>query len=440
MVSNSQGIFLVFALALLTWTVPVSAIEIQQVTSARGIKSWLVEDHANPIITVDFAFHGGVALDPRGKEGLANLVSSLLDEGAGTLDSKAFQTQLEDFSISLSFNAERDNISGSLRTLTRNYLRAFHLLKLALTKPRFDREAVERIRNQILMGLKSDEEIPDRVASRVLFKTLFPNHPYGRPLRGTVETVPTISIEDMKMLVGKRFARDNLVLSVVGDIKPLTLETAIDDVFGNLRDKATPWKLEEVRPNSLRKAVVIEKRIPQSVIRFAQEGVKRDDPDFYSAYVMNYVWGGGGFASRLYQEVRERRGLAYSAFSYLLPFKAAGLILGGTGSVNMRVAETLKVLRGEWRHMSERGLSEEELENAKHYLTGSYPIRFSSSRKIASLLTGVQLEHLGIDYVKKRNGIINKVSLEDTNRVAKRILDVDKLTLVVVGQPGELTP
>ena len=440
MFSISRFFSLVSVLTFLFWARPVFSVEIQQVISPLGIKSWLVEDYENPIITVDFAFRGGTTLDPEGKEGLANFVSALLDKGAGTLDSKAFQTQLEDNSIFLTFDAERDNFSGSIQTITRNHARAFQLLKLALTKPRFDREAVERIRSQILMGLKADRENPDRVAGQILFRALFPNHPYGRAPRGTIETVPTIKIEDMELLVAKRFGRDNLVLSVVGDITPLRLKTAIDEVFGDLKENAEPWKLKEARLKESNKTLLIEKRIPQSVIRFAQEAVKRDDPDFYSAYVMNYVLGGGGFVSRLYQEVREKRGLAYSVFSYLHPFKAVGLILGGAGTANKRVGETLKVLREEWHRMSEKGLSKEELENAKKFLTGSYPLRFTSSRNIASMLTGIQLERLGTNYIHERNSMINNVSLEDVKRVAKKILDVEKLTLVVVGNPGKLMP
>ena len=348
----------VFALILM-WGAPAQAIEIQKIISPQGIEAWLVEDHTTPIITMNFAFRGGAALDPVGKEGLANLVASTLDEGAGDLDSQAFQGELENLSISLSFRAGRDSFSGSLRTLTRNHERAFELLNLAVTKPRFDTEAVERIRSQILAGISRSSEDPRRIAGRTLIKTLFPDHPYGRPVRGSAESVPVIKLVDLNLFKAQRLAKDNLVVSVVGDVTPAALGKLLDATFAALPAKASPWKLEEAKTNNAKRPIVVDKPIPQSVIRFGQAGIKRDDPDFFPAYVMNYVLGGGGFESRLYEEVREKRGLAYSAFSYLSPFNHAALIMGGAGTQNARAAETVKILSNEWRRMSERGLSPE---------------------------------------------------------------------------------
>jgi len=430
----SRCIVPVFAL-ILVWAAPAQAIEIKKVVSPQGVEAWLVEDHTNPIITMNFAFRGGAALDPVGKEGLANLVASTLDEGAGDLDSQVFQQELEDLSIALSFRAGRDSFSGSLRTLTRNHDRAFELLKLAMTEPRFDSEAVERIRSQILAGIRRSSEDPRRIAGRTLIKTLFPDHPYGRAVRGSAESVPVIKLVDLNLFKSQRLAKDNLVVSVVGDVTPAALGRLLDSSFAALPAKASPWQLDEAKTNTGNRTIIVDKPIPQSVIRFGQAGIKRDDPDFFPAYVMNYVLGGGGFESRLYEEVREKRGLAYSAFSYLSPFNHAALIMGGAGTANERAAETVKILKDEWRRMSERGLSAEELDGAKTYLTGSYPLRFSSSGRIASMLTGIQLERLGIDYIDKRNGYVNAVTLQDVNRVAKKLLDPDNLTLVVVGQP-----
>lgn len=418
---------------------PAEAIEIKQVKSAKGLSAWLVEDHTNPIFTMEFAFRGGSALDPAGKEGVANLVSATLDEGAGDIRSQAFQQELEDLSISLRYSAGRDNFTGSFRTLTRNRDRAFELLRLSLTKPRFDSEAVERVRGQILSGIRRRQENPRRIAGRALMEAFFPDHPYGRPARGTLETVPVIKLADLKVFAAERFARDNLVISVVGDVTPDELAKMLDATFGGLPATARPWKLAEAKPPARNRTIVIEKSIPQSVIQFGQPGIKRDHPDFFPAYVMNYVLGGGGFESRLYEEVREKRGLAYSASSYLYPWNHAALILGGAGTANARVGETLKVLQDEWRRMWNRGLTAEELKDAKTYLTGSYPLRFSSSGRIASLLTGIQLQELGIDYIDKRNGLINAITLDGVNRVAKKILNPDGLTTIVVGKPVGVT-
>ena len=423
------------ALLFLAISGPAKAIEIKEVVSPKGIKAWLVEDHANPIVTLHFVFRGGIALDPAGKEGLANLVASTLDEGGGNLTSQKFQRKLEDKAISLGFDASRDGFSGSLRTLTRNQDTAFDLMRLAVTKPRFDSEAVERIRNQIMAGIRRNSENPQRIAAHNFYLKMFPNHPYGRPSDGSLESIRIIKLVDLKLFVSQRLALDNLIISAVGDITPGKLKTVLDQIFGVLPPKASPWKITEIRPQSANSTVVIEKPIPQSVILFGQAGIKRNHPDFYAAYVMNYVLGGGGFESRLYEEIREKRGLAYSAYSYLYPLDHAGLIIGGTSTANARVNETLSVLKNEWRRMSQKGLTPEELKDAKTYLTGSYALRFSSSQRIARMMTGIQLEKLGIDYIEKRNGYIQSVTLAHTNRVAAKLLDPNNLTTVIVGKP-----
>ena len=419
---------------------PVYSIEIQKIVSPKGLVAWLVEDHANPIITVNFAFRGGAALDPAQKDGLANFVASTMDEGAGELDSQEFQKELEDLSISLGFSANKEFFSGFLRTLSWNRDRAFKLLKIAINKPRFDSQAVERVRSQILAVIRRSFEDPGQIASQNMLKALFPNHPYGKPVQGYATSVSMIKPDDLKLFQSRRLAKDNLVISVVGDIRAGSLGELIDFVFGSLPENASPWKLEEFSPNTGNRTIVIEKPIAQSIIRFGQAGIRRSDSDFFAAYIVNYVLGGGGFGSRLYTEVREKRGLAYSIYSYLSPFKHSGVIIGGAGTANGRVAETIKILKKEWRRMSDQGLNIKELNDAKLYLSGSYSIRFSSSRRIARIMTGIQLERLGIDYIDKRNGLINDVSLQSVNRVAKKLLDPDNLTLVVVGKPEGVTP
>ncbi len=419
--------------------VPARAIEIQRVVSPGGVEAWLVEDHTNPIIAVRFAFDGGAALDPEGREGLAEMVSSLLDEGAGDLDSQAFQRRLEDLAVRLRFDAGRDTFGGHLRTLTRNRDAAFDLLRLALTAPRFDDEPVARIRNQILAGLRRDLENPNTIASRTLLRALFPDHPYGRPVGGTSESISAITTGGLRRFVGRRLARANLAIGVVGDITPEVLARLLDSAFGGLPERAAAGRVAETKPASSNETIVVTKPVPQSAIVFGQEGIKRDDPDFYAAYVMNHVLGGGGFTSRLYGEVREKRGLAYSVYSSLYPLDHAALIVGGAGTANARVAETLSVVREEWRRLASGGLTEKELADAKTYLTGSFPLRFTSSGRIASMLVGMQRDNLGIDYLERRNSYIEAVTLDDVNRVARRILRADRLIVVVVGEPDGVT-
>ncbi len=416
------------------------AVEVERVLSPKGVEAWLVRNQANPIISLKFAFRGGAALDPKGKEGLARMVSSLLDEGAGDLDSQTFQKRLDDLSITLHFSAGRDAFQGTLKTLTENRDAAFGLLALAVNKPRFDDEPVSRMRSQLLAGLRRDAEDPDEIAGLSLFKALFPDHPYGRPVKGTPESIGSITAKDMRAFVSRRLARDNLVIGVVGDITPERLGALLDETFGSLPERASDWRIREAAQPAKGKTLVVKKAVPQSAIVFAQQGLKRDDPDFYAAYVMNHVLGAGGFTSRLYTEIREKRGLAYSVGSYLYPLDYAGLIYGSAGTANKRVGETLKIIRSEWARMAGKGMTPEELKDAKTYLTGSFPLRFTSNGRIASILVGMQLDRLGIDYLDRRNAYIEAVTLEDVDRVAKKWLDPGKLTVVVVGEPEGVIP
>ncbi len=430
--------------ALVFWalfaTAPALAVTVERVVSPGGIEAWLVRDHTNPIISMRFAFRGGAALDPKGLGGLANMVASLLDEGAGGLDSKAFQAKLEDLVITLRYDAGRDTFGGNLKTLVENRDTAFDLLRLSLTRPRFDREPVERIRSQILAGLRQESEEPGAIGRKTLMKTLFPGHPYGRPADGTEATVARVTRADLKGFAAQRLARNNLVIGIVGDIKAEALKPLLDKTFGGLPAKAASWDIPDAEPQGAGRTIVIEKPVPQSSIVYAEKGLKRQNPDFFAAYIMNHVFGGGGFTSRLYTTVREKRGLAYSVYSTLHPLDHAGLIVGGAATANARVAETIQVIRQEWARMARDGMTETEIKDAKTFLTGSYPLRFTSSGRIASMLVGIQLDNLGIDYMDRRNGLIEAVTLADVNRTAAKYLLEDRLTIVIVGQPEGITP
>jgi len=429
------GLFLVLMAAL-----PVRAVEVQRVISPGGIEAWLVEDHTNPIITLDLVFRGGAALDPAGRGGLANPVSGLIDEGAGELDSQGFQGRMAELSIGLSFSAGRDSFSGDLKTLTENRETAFELLRLALTEARFDDEPVARIRSQILAGLSRSSQDPKSIVGRTMSKVMFPEHAYGRPVSGTSASVSALTVADLRRFVAERFARDVLVVGVVGDIAAEELARRLDETFAGLPAAAAPAELAATTPEGQGGVIVVERDIPQSIVAFGHAGIARDDPDFYAAYVVNYVLGGGNFSSRLYAEVREKRGLAYSVYSYLNPMDRAALVMGGVATQNERVAQSLELIRAEWRRMGEAGPSETELRDAKTYLTGSYPLRFSSSGRISGMLVGMQMHDLGIDYMERRNGFIEAVTLDQARRVAARLYDADRLTVVVVGRPDGITP
>jgi len=429
---------LVFFLLPATTVYAQSGPQIIEVKSPGGITAWLVEDHAVPVIAMKFLIKGGGALDPAGKKGLANLVSGLLDEGAGSYDSLAFQTKLEDLAISLSFGASRDSFRGNLKTLTRHRDEAFELMRLALSEPRFDEEPVERIRRQIITGLIRSQEDPDRIASQAWFAAAFPNHPYGQPPRGTIESVKAITIADLKSFVGERLNRESLIVGVVGDIRPEELRRLLDKTFLHLPAKANGFQVPAIDMQGAGKTEVIRKKNPQSRMIFGINGLKRSDPDWYAAYVLNYIVGGGSFSSRLYDEVREQRGLAYSVYTYLHGFDQTSMLMGGVGTVNARLPETLTVIHDVMRDVRDNGVKESELKDAKTYINGSFPLNLTSSSRIAGLLIAMQRHKLSIDYIAKRSDFINKVTLADLDRVAKRLLQPENLLTVVVGDPPPL--
>lgn len=413
---------------------PAEAVQIQRVVSPGGIEAWLVEEQAVPLIAVNFAFKGGNAQDPDGKAGLANLLSTLLDEGAGDMDGQEFQGRLEDLSIRLAFEDSRDAFYGEMKTLSAHRDEAFDLLRLSLTKPRFDDDAVERMRVQAISGLRREKRDPDTVASRLWARSIFPNHPYGRPANGDEASVAAITGQDIRDYHGRVFARDGLKIGVVGAIDAKTLAPLLDRVFGDLpaRQRLTP--VAEVAPLS---GLTVSETIPnpQTVIRLSAEGLKRKDPDFIAAYVMNHILGGGSFSSWLYTEVREKRGLAYSVYTSLAPYDHAGIFYGGLGTRADRAAESIRVIRDEIKRMAEVGPTTAELDKAKSYLTGSYALRFDTSDKIAGQLLAIQMDDLGIDYIDKRNALIEAVTLADVKRVAARLLS-KPLTVVTVGPGG----
>ena len=418
----------------------VHAVKVEKVVSPRGIEAWLVYDHSIPITAIEFTFRSGAVADPEGKTGLSSMVSTLLDEGAGDLDSQAFQDQLQRLSIRMSFSARLETFRGSFKTLNRNRDEAAELLRLAVNEPRFDAEAIERMRRQIAAGLKRRSTDPNNVASRVWRRAVFGEHPYGRPVDGTMGSIAEITAQDLRYFVANRFVRDGLIVGVVGNITAADLAPILDHVFGDLPATAMQSSPDEATTTAGGETFVVQMDIPQSVVVFGQRGVKRDSPDYYAAYVMNYILGGGGFSSRLYTEVREKRGLAYSVYSYLNPMPRAATISGGVATRNNQVAQSINVIRKEWGRMRNFGPSVREIADAKTYLNGSFPLQLSSTSSIARMLVAMQYHDLGIDYIDRRDELINVVTLADVQRVAGRILDPKQLTVVVVGKPKGVEP
>ncbi len=415
--------------------VEIATMKIERVTSPGGIEAWLVESHDNPLIAMRFAFRGGATQDPQGKEGLAYFVSAMMDEGAGPLDAVAFQERAQALAMRMDFDASRDVMLGNVQTLSANKDEVFDLVRLALTRPRFDEDAVERVRAQVLAGLKFDENDPGTVASLAWDRLAFQDHPYGRPIKGTMATSAAISREDLKGYADRVFARDKLVISVVGDIDAETLGKALDHVFGDLPLHSALAPVADANPPLGPTREIIEMDVPQSVAQFGHRGIARKDDDFIAAYVLNYIIGGGGFSSRLMEEVREKRGLAYSVHSNIFPFQHGPVFIGNVATKNEAVSQSLEVIESELKRLAEQGPTAEELDNAKSYLTGAYALRFESSTGIANQLLWLQIEDLGIDYVNRRNELVQAVTLDDIRRVAKRLIEADRLITTIVGKP-----
>ena len=406
---------------------------VEEVRTSSGITAYLVNEPAVPLLAVTFEFKGGAAADPLGREGLSRMVAGLLDEGAGELDSLAFRTMLEDQAIRLSFSHSRDTFSGRLSTLTENREQAFELLRLALAEPRFDAEPVERIRQQIEADIQRRRNDPNSMAGLAWFEAAFAGHAYGRTTQGTVETIHAIEMDDLRAYVAERFGRDNLTIGVAGDITADELAPLLDQAFGHLPATASLAAVEPVTPTT---GEVLVQRIdvPQSVVSFGLPGIARDDPDYYAAYVANYILGGGGFASRLTEEVREKRGLAYSVYSYLMDTEHAPLWMGGVATRNDQVAQSIEVIRGELQRMAAGDVSAEDLADAQTYLTGSFPLRFTSNENVARILVGMQTNDLGIDYLDRYPAYIEAVTLDDLRRASARLFRAE-LLVSIVGDP-----
>jgi zinc protease len=430
---------LLFVVALLAFAAgPAGATSIERVISPAGIEAWLVRQPSVPLVAMDFAMTGGANEDPADKAGVAHLVASTVDEGAGDLDAEAYHQRLEDNAIELSFTANLDYFRGSLRTLTANRDLAFDTLRLSLTAPRFDDEAVERIRTQILADLRRATTSPGDIANEVWWRTAFAGHPYGRPVHGSLESVPRITTADLKAYTKRVFSRATLKITIVGDIDAATAGVLIDKAFGSLPEQPQLTPVPAATPQGLGRRIVVDLDVPQAVIMFGGPGVARNDPDFFAAYLVNHILGGGAMSSRLYTEVREKRGLAYGVSTGLVPLAHAQLLTGSTATRADRTADTLEIIDREMKNLAENGPTEEELAKTKSFLKGSYGLYFDTSTKIAAQLVQIQLDKLGIDYINRRNGLIDAVTRADAQRVAKRLLD-SKMLITVVGKPQGVT-
>jgi zinc protease len=416
-----------------------SAVNVRELVSPRGVRFWLVEDYAVPLVSLEFAFGGGAAQDPAGKAGAATLLAGLLDEGAGDLDSQAFQQALDEKAIEISFQAERDHLGGRMRTLKRHLDRAGELLRLALNAPRLDEAPFERVREQMNAQLRREANDPAAMAGRAWRARVFPGHPYGLPTQGSQESLAGIERDELKRLSRRLVTRGALHIAVVGAIDEKRAAALVDEAFADLPASGDLKGVAEAPFAGLGGVEIVDLDVPQSTIRFGRPAVPRQDPDHLASIVLAHVLGGGtGLSSRLFREVREKRGLAYSVSASISALDHASYLYGGTTTKNERANESLEVVGGQILDMAHGGLTEDELEKGKKYLIGSYPLRFDSSAKIAGQLVQIQLEGHGPSWLVERNARIAAVTMADARRVAERVFGDGALSVVLVGRPQKV--
>ena len=421
--------------ALVLAVLPARAeIAIQNVTSPGGITAWLVEDHNIPFTALEIRFRGGTSLDLPGSRGAVNLMAATLEEGAGALDAQGFAEARDALAAGFGFSAGQDSIGVSARFLTENRDAAIELLRSALIEPRFDEDAVERVKGQILAGLASDAQDPGVLAMRRFDEMAFAGHPYGSAGEGTSDSVAALTRADVLDAHKATMTRDRVYVAAAGDISAAELGPLLDRLLGDL--PAVGRQMPAVAGWHLGGGVtVVDYPSPQSVILFGQEGLRLDDPDFFAAFILNEVLGGERFSARLMTELREKRGLTYGVSSFLAPMDFAQAYMGQMGTANATVAESIALIRQEWQRIATEGITAEELAATKTYMTGSYPLRFDGNSEIADILVGLQMDGLPIDYPATRNARVEAVTLDDVKRVAARLFQPDKLHFVVVGQP-----
>jgi zinc protease len=430
--------FCVFLVALLLLLRPAAAFEIKRVISPGGIEAWLVEDMKIPVIALSWSFEGAGTVSPPGKEGLANLAASTMDEGAGALDALAFRTRTADIAARLSFTAGRENFSGRLVTLQGAREEALELTRLALTSPRFDADAVERVRAQILAEVRRDAGDPNAIARKALNAALFAGHPYGVDHRGDAASLAAITRDDLAGFVRNQLSRDRLLVAAAGAISAEELGRALDKLFGGLPATGQAASVPPISLSRLGETIKIDFPSPQTIVAAAGPGIERQDPDYYAARLAVHILGGGGFSSRLMTEVREKRGLTYGVYAGLVGLDQAPLVYFGGSTQNPKAAEMLEISRRVWAEMGEMGASEAELTAAKSYLTGSLALQLDSTGTLSDFALQVRRDKLPIDIMDKRDALINAVTLDDVKRVSARLFDPAKLLTVLVGRPAGL--
>ncbi len=413
-----------------------AAIKPQIIKTPGGLTAWYFYDKATPVISISFLFKGGARLDPEGKAGVADFTTSLLNSGTVHKDPNEFDAYKQDYAIQLSFSTDSDKVGGELTTLVQHKDKAFDLLKEVFTSPRLKQDIFDNIMNMSRTSLANQTNDPSYLARRRLDTMLFKNHPYENPPEGLPQTISKITLKDIGSYIKDNLTQDKLQIAITGNIDEAHAIKMLDSTFGVLPKKSAEFKSTKTKPAINGQHDVIELKIPQSLIFFVLPGVTYDDPDFIKAALLMHIMGEEQ-SSRLFQEIREKRGLAYVVSASAIWRQDAGYIGGMVGSPKAKAAQSIELLKQEWARLKKDGITAEELDGAKTFMMNSYPLRFRNSSAISAILLGYQFVGRPVDYFQKREEMIAAITLKDMNDFITRVIEPEKLTFVVVGRPDE---
>lgn len=407
--------------------------KIEEITTPMGLKAWLIRAPNLPMISVELNFRAGTEFEPEAKQGIAHFTAALMDEGAGPYDAKAFREQLEDIGGRFGASTDTQDMSINLTTLAEHKERAFELLGLAVNKPRFDVDAVDRMRDAMLADIRQGDEEPSNVAWRLFRPAVYGSHPYANSGEGTLESVGALKAEDARVWHDNAFTKANLQIAVVGDVTPEALGKLLDSALGSLPAGESRAAITTGPGVTTPSIVKKQMDVPQGTVLLGHLGIPRSDPDFYAMLVMNEILGGGVLTSRLGHDVREKHGLAYGVNSVNAPLPFNGMFYVSLATGNDTVQKALDLVRKHLHKIRDEEVTQAEFDDAKAYLIGSFPLRLDSNSKLLNMLAMMQSEGLPRSYLENWPEKVGAVTRADIQRVAKKIIKPDAMTLVVVG-------
>ena len=391
------------------------------------------EQRALPMVSIELLIEAGSRYEPADQAGLANLTSKLLIYGTKQRTAVQISDTLDFIGASLEAGSGQDTTSVSMTVLKKDLTTGLELLADVLTQSTFPQAEIDRQKQAIIASIRAAEEEPGIVAAKAFAAALFPDSPYGRPVEGNEASVKALQQKSLRDFFARNYRPNRSIIAVVGDVSEQEIAKALNGALRNWA-KGEPSG-QELVPAKVGESKVLRlnKDLTQANIILGHNGVARGNPDYYALQVMNYVLGGGGFSSRAMDSIRNERGLAYSVYSYFAAEKSHGVFEFIMQTKNETAVEAIRIATEEMRHVREQPVTEQELNDAKDYLIGSFPLRFDTNRKVAGFLSQVEYFKLGLDYPDRYADLIRKVTRDDVQRVAKQYLQPERLITVIVG-------